>query len=271
MKDYDETQPSNFLMYFDANSLYPTAMLQPLPLKDFKWMGRDELTNWKEILETEGKGCVLEVDLEYPQNLHDDHDDYPLAPESLEIGGVRKLTPNLQNKNKMVLHAKSLQQYLTLGMKLKKIHARVAFKEEPYMKPFIELNTKMRTAAKNVFEKDFFKLMSNAVYGKTLENVPNRQNVYITSDENKTRKLTSQPHFKHFISMKILQLFIWEKQKSDCVNPFIAGLQFWIFPSFICFNFIMVLQNQSGKESKFFTQILIPLFMIFQQKMFLQT
>ena len=153
MKDFDESQPSNFLMYFEANSLYPTAMLQPLPLKDFKWMGKDELENWKEILKTEGKGCVLEVDLEYPQNLHDDHNDYPLAPERCQINGVEKLTPNLQDKRNMILHVKRLQQYLSLGMKLKKIHAGAAFHEEAYMKPFIELNTKMRTAAANAFEK----------------------------------------------------------------------------------------------------------------------
>ena len=67
-------------------------------------------------------------------------------------------------------------------MKIKKIHAGISFHEEAYMKPFIELNTKMRTAAKNAFEKDFYKLMSNAVYGKTLENVRNRQNVYIIND-----------------------------------------------------------------------------------------
>ena len=81
-------------------------------------------------------------------------------------------------------------------MKLKKIHRGVSFFEEAFMKPFIELNTKIRTAAKNAFEKDFFKLMSNAVYGKTLENVRNRQNVYILNDPVKKRKYTSQPHFK---------------------------------------------------------------------------
>ena len=82
-------------------------------------------------------------------------------------------------------------------MKLKKIHRGIKFREEPFMKPFFELNTKMRTAAANSFEKDFYKLMSNSVYGKTLENVRNRQNVYIINDENQKRRLVSQPHFKH--------------------------------------------------------------------------
>ena len=156
MKDFDPSKPSTFIGYFDANSLYPTAMCKPLPLRDFEWMNEKELQNWETILKTDGKGCVLEVDLHYPQHLHDDHNDYPLAPERLKINGVEKLTPNLQDKKNMVLHAASLKQYLDLGLELQKIHAGVKFILEDYMRPFIELNTKMRTAAKNAFEKDFY-------------------------------------------------------------------------------------------------------------------
>ena len=147
MKDFDETQPSKFIMYFDANSLYPTAMLEPLPVGGFKWMWNNELKKWEEFVEKEGVGCLLEVD---------EHNDYPLAPESLEIGGVKKLIPNLRDKKSMVIHGKSLQQYLSLRMKLKKIHRGIKFKEEPFMNPFIGLNTKLRTAAENDFEKTFF-------------------------------------------------------------------------------------------------------------------
>ena len=75
-------------------------MHRSFPLRDFEWMEEDKLTKWEEILETDGKGCVLEVDLEYPSHLHDDHNDYPLAPEKLTINGVDKLTPNLQDKKK---------------------------------------------------------------------------------------------------------------------------------------------------------------------------
>ena len=197
MKDFDETKPSNFLMYLDANSLYPTTMLEPLPVDGFKWITKDELPRWKEFLEQEEVGCVLEVDLEYPSELHDEHNDYPLAPESLKIDGAKKLIPNLWDKKSMVLHAKSLHQYLSLGMKLKKSHRGIKFREEAFMKPFIELNTKLRTAAKNDFEKNFYKLQSNAVYGKILENVRNRVNVYITNDEKQKKRLTNQPHCKH--------------------------------------------------------------------------
>ena len=113
------------------------------------------------------------------------------------IDGVEKLIPNLMDKESMVLHAKSLHQYLSHGMKLKKIHRGIKFREKAFMKPFIELNTKLRTAAKNDCEKNFFKLISNSVYGKTLENVRNRVNVYITNDEKQKRRLNTQPHYKH--------------------------------------------------------------------------
>ena len=225
-------------MYFDANSLYPTAMLKPLPLNDFEWMNEDELEKWEEMLEKKGRGRVLEVDLEYPFHLHEKHNDYPLAPEKLMINDVEKLVPNLRDKKNMVLHAASLQQYLSLGMRLKKIHRGISFHEEAYMKPFIELNTKMRKAAKNTFEKDFYKLMSNAVYGKTLENVRNRQNVYIVNDPGKKRKMVSQPHFKsatHF-NENICAIHML-KTEVELNKPIYCGASILELSKFYMFNF----------------------------------
>ena len=95
MKNFDETQTSKFLVYLDANNLYGWAMSQPLPVGDFAWMRREELQNWEKLVLEEGKGCILEVDLEYPRELHDLHNDFPLAPEILEFEGTQKLTQNL--------------------------------------------------------------------------------------------------------------------------------------------------------------------------------
>ena len=80
-------------------------------------MSEKELENWEEFVEEEGVGCILEVDLEYPAELHDFHNDFPLAPEKMILGKVEKLTQNLRDKEKMVLHGKNLQLYLSLGMK----------------------------------------------------------------------------------------------------------------------------------------------------------
>ena len=121
MKDFDEKQPSKFITYLDANNLYGWAMSKGLPVGGFKWLKWDEAVEWEKIVESENEGCFLEVDLEYPVELYDDHNDFPLAPESLVLNGFPKLTQNLMEKKKMVLHGENLKQYFSLGMKLKKV------------------------------------------------------------------------------------------------------------------------------------------------------
>ena len=96
------------------------------------------------------------MDLEYPRELHDPHIDYPLAPERLKINNVEKLIPNLWDKESYVVHYKNLKLYLELGLKLKKIHRGIKFREEPWMNSYIELNTRLRTEAKNDFQKGLF-------------------------------------------------------------------------------------------------------------------
>ena len=116
-EDFDPTKPSKFITYLDANNLYGWAMSEKMPYEDFKWVEDIPL---EKMLSDGDLGYVLEVDLEYPSELHDLHNDYPLAPESMVINGVKKLTPNLNNKIKYVLHHRNLKQYLSLGLKLTK-------------------------------------------------------------------------------------------------------------------------------------------------------
>ena len=196
-EDFDSTKPSKFIVYLDANSLYPTAMMQPLPVDGFEWLSKSALKDWEKIVDSEDVGCTLEVDLEYPNHLHDFHNDFPLAPELLEVNGFQTLIPNLQDKEKMVLDGRSLQLFLSLGMKLKNIHRGIKFRKEAFMRPFIEHNTRLRTAARNDFEKDLFKPASNAVYGKTMENVRNRIDMKLVNDRKKKAKLVKKIHFKH--------------------------------------------------------------------------
>ena len=180
------------MTYLDANNLYGWAMMKPLPVGDFHWMNKEELLNWKDY------PCVLEVDLEYPVELQDLHNDYPLAPERLKVNKVEKLIPNLWDKKKYVLHCKNLKLYLGLGLKLQKIHRGIKFREEPWMKSYIGLNTDLRTKGKNDFEKDFFKLMNNSVFGKTMENIRNRVDVRLVGDIGKAKKLIAKPNLKHW-------------------------------------------------------------------------
>ena len=199
MKDFNKKEASKYLMYVDANNLYGAAMSEKLPVHSFKWMTNKEIENLfnNQIVQVwEKTPCILEVDLIYPKELHDAHNDYPLCPERVECDrGVKKLIPNLRHKNNYVIHYKKLMQCLRLGMKLKKIHRGIKFTEAAFLKPYIDKNTSLRALAKNNFEKDFFKLMNNSVFGKTMENIRNRVNVKLVDSGEQFKKLAAKPNY----------------------------------------------------------------------------
>ena len=222
MSKYDENMPSKYIMYLDANNLYGWAMSQYLPTGGFKWLTEKQINkiNLAQYNEDSNKGLLIEVDLEYPKELHDLHNDYPLAAErvcvnnnmlskyckriaakyNISTGLVHKLIPTLSNKEKYVLHYRNLQLYLELGLKINKVHRVLEFNQSPWLKQYINFNTKKRTQAKNSFEKDFFKLMNNSVFGKTMENIRKRVDVRLITDEKKLLKMVSKPTY---VSSKI--------------------------------------------------------------------
>ena len=199
-KGFNKNKPSKYLMYLDANNLYGCAMSEKLPTHGFKWLLDREigkLFNNQVLQVWEKIPCILEVDLEYPENLHDLHNDYPFCPERVKCkNGVEKLIPNLNDKTKYVIHYKNLIQCLRAGIKLKKIHSGIKFVESEWMKPYIDKNTNLRAMTKNNFEKDFYKLMNNSVFGKTMENLRNRVDVRLVNTKEKLRKLVAKPNFK---------------------------------------------------------------------------
>ena len=222
MSEYDEKEPSKYIMYLDANNLYGWAMSQYLPTGGFKWLTEKQINkiNLAQYNEDSNKGLLIEVDLEYPKELHDLHNDYPLAAErvcvnkdmlseycktiatkyNISTGLVHKLIPTLSNKEKYVLHYRNLQLYLDLGLKVNKVHRVLEFNQSPWLKQYIQFNTLKRTQAKNSFEKDFFKLMNNSVFGKTMENIRKRVDVRLVTDEKKLLKMASKPTY---VSSKI--------------------------------------------------------------------
>lgn len=202
-KDYDSSHESNFLMYYDANNLYGWAMSQPLPYGNFEWIDSKSF-NLNQINVKSDEGYILEVDLDYPTELHSTHNDLPFCVENMcpPNGKVPKLITNLNNKEKYIIHSQTLLQAIEHGLILKKIHRILKFNQSTWLKKYIDLNTHMRTIATNDFEKDFFKLMNNSIYGKTMENVDKRVNVKLVTVwgkkknmSNTASKLISKPNF----------------------------------------------------------------------------
>ena len=222
MKEYDEKASSKYIMYLDANNLYGWAMSQYLPTGNFRWMTDKEIDriDLGKYKEDGKKGLILEVYPEYPQELHDMHNDYPVAPEkvkvsknmlsdycnkiaekyNISIGLVSKLIPTLRDKKEYVLHYHNLQLYLDLGLKIRKVPRVLKFDQSPWLKQYINFNTEKRKHAKNSFEKDFFKLMYNSVFGKTVENLHKRVDIRPVTNDKKLDKLTAKPTY---VSSKI--------------------------------------------------------------------
>ena len=206
------------LIYLDANNLYGWAMSQYLPTHGFKFLTGEEVfpacdinTHLASISDTADTGYILEVDLEYPTTLHDSHNDYPLAVESLEISRAMlsplqqkkfpveppqvKLTPNLDDKSKYVVHYRNLKLYTQLGMVVSRVHRVLQFQQTPWLKTYIDFNTMQRSLATTVFGKDFYKLMDNSVFGKTQENLRKRVNIELITNAKLLKKRVVRPAF----------------------------------------------------------------------------
>jgi len=216
--DYEiEQKGDSYILYGDANNLYGGAMSQKLPTGDYEW--RPSMTA-RQLMEFDAdgeKGLFVRVKLSYPKELHDLHNDYPMAVEKMLVredmlspfertlgaktgrskDTVEKLVPNLLDKDNYVLHIKNLQYYVNAGLVIEKVYQVLMFTQYAWMKPYIDFNTSKRAVATSEFEKDFYKLMNNSVFGKTMENVQNRIVVDLVTEEAKAVKLNSDPRFRH--------------------------------------------------------------------------
>ena len=189
MKDYDKNKESSYLQYWDVNNLYGWAMSQKLPVNNFEWIkdtsqfNEDFIKNYNEESD---EGYFLEVDVQYLEKLHELHNDLPFLPERMKIEKVEKLVANLHDKTEYVIHIRNLKQALNHGLVLKKVHRVIKFNQNAWLKPYIDMNTYLRKKAKNDFEKDFFKVMNNAVFRKTMENVRKHRGIKLVPREEGT-------------------------------------------------------------------------------------
>ena len=198
MKIYDKNNESSYIIYMDANNLYGYAMSKKLPVDGFEWVedlstiDEDFIKNYDEDSDI---GYFIEADIEYPKELHTLHIDLPFLPERMEVNKCKKLICNLYDKKNYVDHISSLKQALNHGLMLKKVHRVIKFNQRAWLKEYIDMNTEYRMNAKNDFGKDFFKLMNNAVFGKTVENVRKHRDIKLVTNDTKRNTLVSEPNY----------------------------------------------------------------------------
>lgn len=225
MDSFDPKENSKFLMYLDANNLYGYAMSQSLPLNEFAWSSTDVDVN--KIEDDSKIGYILEVDLSYPDELHDTHSDFPLAPENKPPPNCKlpRLLTTLESKEKYIIYYKNLKLYLKLGLKLTKIHRVLQFNQSPWLQNYINFNTQLRTNSTTNFHKDFYKLMNNSIFGKTMENIRRRVDIRLCTSSKQASKLISKPNFDHrtIFSENLMAVHL-KKTKINFCKPIQIGM-----------------------------------------------
>ena len=215
----NSNKENSYIGFFDCNNQYGWAMCQYLPTHGFEWVPSDEYSTefFLKQKDDQSIGYMVEVDLEYPKELHDLHDTYPLAPEHLNIQkdmlsnyqkdladnlGVKiggdKLCLTLSDKKNYVCHYRNLRLYLEKGMRIQKVHRVLKFKQSAWLKDYIDLNTSLRQGAENKFEQSLFKLMNNSLFGKTCEDVRKYKEIRIATTDKRSKKLIAKPTAKQW-------------------------------------------------------------------------
>lgn len=264
LTNFNAAEPSSFIMYLDATNLYGHSMSQCLPLSDFEWVLQEEIQNLDilSISDEADTGYVLEVDVEYPEDLHDLHSDLPFLVENMKPPTsktkYKKLIPNLFNKSRYVVHYRNLKQAIRNGLKLTKIHRVLRFRQAPWLKPYIDLNTEMRNKATSEFGRSNYKLMNNAIFGKTMENVDKRVDIrLITHWQNVGRSLGAEsliakPNFKNSkIFSENLVAIQMEKLRVIYDKPLYLGFTILELSKTVMYEFYyeFIKQNYGDKAS----------------------
>jgi hypothetical protein len=214
MKNYDKEKEDSYIVYLDANALYSGAMCKYLPYADFEW-NNEEWTKEKilDIGDEANIGYTLSVDLHIPEHLHEKFNNYVPCPENIQIkktflsegqqkdykeSKIKKLCTTFFDKIDYVMNYRHLKLVLSLGVELIKVNKVMQYKQKDFMKKYVMKNNDLRIACKNEFEKSFYKLMNNSVYGRTLENVRNRINFRLISTEEKALNVKNLKQFTIF-------------------------------------------------------------------------
>ena len=213
--DYNQNMPTKTILYLDANSLYPTAMCEPLPIDEFSMVNNPESLDVMQVGDYDKYGYILEIDGYMPREKHEQFNDYPLAPEKKIVThdmlspfqkqhfpstkSVKKLVPHLDKLEKYVLHYRNLKLYIELGFVVTKIHRAVRFRQGAWLKSFMELCIEKRREAALIGDKArvaIIKFIMNAVFGKAMENVRTHMNIELLTSDKIFKKRIAKPNFK---------------------------------------------------------------------------
>lgn len=196
---YKSDRPVSYLTYIDANNLYAVGMEKPMPKNSFCWLTSKEIENF-DVLSIEDNspvGYIIESDIGYPTYLHDNHNDLPFLPEKTcpKWSKQKKLLTTLHDKKRYICHYMNLKQAIRNGLVVKRLRRILRFNQDTWLEPYIRFNTEKRKKAKNEFEKDFYKLLNNAMFGKSIENIRKRLNLELVNREARLKKLIAKPNF----------------------------------------------------------------------------
>ncbi|XP_063915593.1 uncharacterized protein LOC135131677 [Zophobas morio] len=227
--NYDKKKKSSFIVYLDANNLGGWAMSQNLPISGFTWLSKTDiktLQNTISSLDENGEfGYIFEVDLDYPQELHQLHNNLPFCSEVMSVpppsanpkSTSEKKVLNFYHKRNYVIDYRTLKQCLQYGLELKKVHRVLKFKQSKWLQSYIDYNTKLRTKARNDFEIKLFKLLNNTIYGKSIQRSYNNKNSYNSTNHNIS---LDKPIYAGFTILELQKMFMYEFHYKHMVSKY---------------------------------------------------
>ena len=239
MNNHDKNKESSYLEYLDANNLYGWAMSQKLPVRNFKWIEKGDISKFNE---------------DFVKN-YDENSDKGYIFENY------------------IIHIRALKQAINHGLKLEKVHKVIEFDQEAWLKPYIDMNTDLRKQVKNDFGKDF-NLINNSVFGKTMENVRNHRDIKIVTMDKRRSILASEPNYllTKYISRDLL-LMEMKKTEVKMNKPIYLGQAILgLSKTLECMNFGMITLSLSIViKQDYVIWILTALLLILKLKIFTKT
>lgn len=258
-REFGPNDLQTYIFFIDCVNLYGRAMLEPLPVSDFKWVSKENFCEYDPRIKGSKNTAIYEVDLVYPKILHNSHNSYPVAPSKLAVpyellspyqkqlirksgieynSKIEKLIPHFFPRKKYIVHGRLLEYYLQEGLELTKIHRILSFKDKNWMAPYILFNTEKRKNANSAFERDLFKLFINSTFGRICMNKRRRMEVKLVKDRVSAKTHLRRPNFKYYSRItKNMFTFTMSPRTVLLDSPLYTGFSILEFSKLIMYIF----------------------------------